>query len=55
MKPLQSSITLKDILDNHNVDKEIYRCDVKEFFGWDLPEEKIEVLHDALMEIKNAN
>lgn len=45
-------MNLKDILDNHNVDNEIYRCDVKRFFGWELSKEKIEEIHKTLMEIK---
>lgn len=45
-------MTLKDILNNYNVDGEIYRSDVKEFFGWDLPKEKIDELHGVLMEMR---
>ena len=45
-------MTFKEILNNHNVDGEIYRCDIKNFFGWDLSKEKVNELHEALTEIK---
>ncbi len=46
-------MTLTEILDNHNVEGEIYRSDIKEFFGWDLPKEKIEELHKTLTDLKD--
>ena len=52
---VSKSLKVKDILDNYNVEGEIYRSDIKEFFGWELPKEKIEDLHGALMEIRDAN
>lgn len=45
-------MTLDDLLNNYNVEGEIYRCDIKRFFGWNLPKEKIDELHKAMTEIK---
>jgi len=45
-------MTFKQLLEGRNVEGEIYRCDVKEFFGWDLSTKKIDEIHKALMEIK---
>jgi len=45
-------MTFNQILSNYNVDGEVYRCDVKRFFGWDLPEEKVDEIHSALMKMK---
>ena len=44
---------LEDILTNYNVDGEIYRCDIKEYFGWELSEEKIDELHKLFTEIRD--
>ena len=45
-------ISFEELLDGSNIDGEIYRCDIKRFFGWDLSEEKVEQIHKSLMEIK---
>ena len=44
-------ISFNDIIRCSNVDGEIYRCDIKRFFGWDLKREKVDETHKALMEI----
>lgn len=44
-------MTFKDVLNGRNVNGEIYRCDVKRFFGWSLSKNKVEEIHRTLMEI----
>ena len=44
---------LDKILSDYNVDGEIYRCDIKNYFGWDLPKDKIEELHKLFMDIRS--
>lgn len=48
-------MTLEDILNNHNVNGEIYRCDIKNFFGWDLSKKRIEELHKTLTQMISKN
>lgn len=43
-------MTFKELIKGRNVDNEIYRCDIKRFFG-DMPREKVDEIHEALMEI----
>ena len=45
-------MTLEDILDNYNADGKIYRCDVKNLFGWDLSTERIDEIVAALEELR---
>jgi len=42
-------MTFEEMLSGRNVEGEIYRCDIKRFFG-DLPREKVDEIHKALME-----
>lgn len=48
------NISLKELLDSENIDGEIYRCDIKRFFGFDISRERVEDLHKALMEIRSV-
>jgi len=47
-------MTFKQLLEGRNIDNEIYRCDIKRFFGWDIGREKVEEIYKALMEIKDV-
>lgn len=49
---MNKQLKITNIISNYNVNGEIYRCDVKNFFGWDLSKEKVEELHKALTEMK---
>jgi len=46
---------LEYVLSHENINGEIYRCDVKRYFGWDLPRKKINELHGVLTRIKDEN
>ena len=50
---MDDRITSQEVLDGENVEGEIYRCDVKRFFGWGLNMEKVDKIHKVLMEIKD--
>lgn len=41
-------------MEGENVDGEIYRCDIKRFFGWDISKEKVEEIYESLMEMKSV-
>lgn len=47
------NITFKELLEGENIDGEIYRCDIKRFFGCDISKEKVEEIYESLMEIKS--
>ncbi len=47
-------MSFKELLNGRNINKEIYRCDIKRFFGWDLSSEKIDEIHKALTESING-
>jgi len=42
-------VTFKQLLEGRNVEGEIYRCDIKLFFG-DLSRKKVDEIHKSLME-----
>ncbi len=46
-------MTFKQLLKGRNVDNEIYRCDIKRFFG-DLPRDKVDEIHKCLTELKKG-
>jgi len=48
-------MTFKQLIEGRNCEGEIYRCDIKRFFGWGLSSEKVDEIHKALMEISNEN
>ena len=50
--PRLDKITFQDVLGGNNIEDEIYRCDIKRFFSWDLPKDKIDEIHKSLMEVK---
>ena len=52
---MNDEITLDYLLSSKNVNGEIYRCDIKRFFGWQLNDKKVEKLHKALTEMRNKN
>lgn len=54
MNPGECKRSINYILESENINGEIYRCDIKCYFGWNLEKEKIDELHMVLTEIKNA-
>lgn len=50
-----SEITLDYVLKSRNINGEIYECDIKRFFGWDLSRNKIIELKMALNQLINRN
>lgn len=44
-------MTFKQLIEGRNCEGEIYRCDIKRFFG-DIPRDKVDEIYKALMEIK---
>jgi len=53
MKNNPDEITLNYLLHSCNINKEIYDCDIKRFFGWDLSRTKIIQLKKFLSKVKN--
>lgn len=43
---------IKEILNNYNVEGKIYLSDVRKYFGWDLPIDKVYQLREVLEGMK---
>ena len=46
-------ITIEFLLKSRNVNNEIYECDIKRIFGWDLNRNRVEELKIILNEMVN--
>ncbi len=45
-------MTFDELLNSTNEEGNVYRCDIKIYFGWDLDTERIDSLEKAINEIK---
>lgn len=48
-------MTIQYLLDSRNYDGEIYNCDIKRLFGWDLTDESVKELKGYLTEMAKVN
>ena len=46
-----STLDLHRLLSSRNANDKIYRCDIRRYFGLDLPSKKVDELQEKLMEL----